>query len=347
MYPAERAPARRRARPGRAARSPDTVGAVTALPELPPSDGRPELVVLRAIKLGDVLIAVPALRALRRAYPDHRLTLATTAWLAPIVELVPGVDVHLAQQGLDHDLAVPPGAVDVAVNLHGAGGESRALIEHLGARSVIAHAAPGEPGLPWVDGIHERERWIRLLAAHGVPGDPEDVAIDVPAEPPVVAGATVVHVGAFYGARHWPVDRFGAVARALAADGRHVVLTGGTADVERAAAVAQAAGLGADAVLAGRLGLRDFAAVIAAADVVVTVDTGAAHLASAYGIPSVVLFGPAPPEEWGPPTSGPHVVLTDASVRRGDVFATDPDPAILAVTVDDVLDAVRRVRPAG
>jgi ADP-heptose:LPS heptosyltransferase len=322
---------------------PDSVVAVTAVPVLPPSDGRPELVVLRAIKLGDILIAVPALKVLRRAHPGHRLTLATTAWLAPIVELIPGIDVHLAQQGLDHDLAVPPESVDVAVNLHGAGGESRAIIDHLHARTVIAHAAPGEPGLPWVHGMHERERWIRLLAAFGIPGDAEDVAIDVPAEPPVVAGGAVVHVGAFYGARHWPVDRFAAVARALAADGRHVVLTGGTADVERAAAVAEAAGLGEDAVLAGRLDLREFAAVIAAATVVVTVDTGAAHLASAYGIPSVVLFGPAPPEEWGPPASGPHVVLTDASVRRGDVFAVDPDPAILAVTPDDVLRAVRLV----
>ena len=53
-----------------------------------------------------------------------------------------------------------------------------------------------------------------------------------------------------------------------------------------------------------------------------------------------MLFGPAPPEAWGPPASGPHVVLTDASVRRGDVFAEDPDPAILAVSAADVLTAV-------
>ncbi len=60
-------------------------------------------------------------------------------------------------------------------------------------------------------------------------------------------------------------------------------------------------------------------------------------------MPSVVLFGPAPPEAWGPPSTGPHIVLTDASVRRGDVFAEDPDPAILAVTADDVLAAVDRL----
>jgi len=331
---------------GRVGRALDTVGVVTALPELPPSDGRPELVVLRAIKLGDILIAVPALHALRRAYPGHRITLATTAWLAPIVELLP-VDLHLAQQGLDHDMPIVPGTVDVAVNLHGSGGESRSIVEHLRARHVIKHAAPGEEGLPWVDGMHERERWIRLLDAFGVPGDPDEVSIAVPAVGPAVRNATVIHVGAFYGARHWPVERFADVARSLADRGHHVVVSGGAADVERATAVAEGAGLPPESVVAGTLDLQEFAAVIADAHAVVTVDTGAAHLASAYGIPSVVLFGPAPPEEWGPPATGPHVVLTDASVRLGETFAEEPDPALLAVTAQDVLGAVEDVTRVG
>ncbi|GAA3338290.1 glycosyltransferase family 9 protein [Curtobacterium pusillum] len=315
---------------------------MTAVDTMPPSDGRPELLVLRAIKLGDLLVAVPALHALRRAFPDHRITLATTAWLAPVVELVPDVDVHLAQHGLDHPIGARAGTVDVAVNLHGAGPESSDLVAALGARRVIGHADPshGFDGPAWPEGGHERERWTRLLEWHGIAADPEDVAIARPAGPPAVDGAAVVHVGAFHGARHWPTDRFGDVVRGLRERGLDVVLTGGADDVERAAAVAQAAGLAPEAVLAGSLGLQEFAGVIAAARLVVTVDTGAAHLASAYGIPSVVVFGPAPPEAWGPPASGPHVVLTDASVRRGDVFAEDPDPALLAVGVADVLSAV-------
>ena len=314
---------------------------MTAVDSLPPSDGRPELLVLRAIKLGDVLVAVPALHALRRAFPDHRITLATTAWLAPVVELLP-VDVHLAQHGLDHPIAAPAGAVDVAVNLHGAGPESSDLVAALGARRVIGHEDPthGFTGPVWPDDVHERERWARLLEWHGIPADPDEVAIARPAGPPAVDGAAVVHIGAFHGARHWPTDRFAEVVGGLRARGLDVVLTGGADDVDRAARVAQAAGLAPEAVLAGSLGLQEFAGVIGAARLVVTVDTGAAHLASAYGIPSVVIFGPAPPEAWGPPASGPHVVLTDASVRRGDVFAEDPDPALLAVGVADVLAAV-------
>ncbi|WP_439688440.1 glycosyltransferase family 9 protein [Curtobacterium sp. SP.BCp] len=315
---------------------------MTALPTMPPSDGRPELLVLRAIKLGDLLVAVPALTALRRAFPGHRITLATTAWLAPVVELVPAVDVHLAQHGLDHPIAAPTGSVDVAVNLHGVGPESNDLLEALRPGRVVGHRDPdrGHDGPEWPEGLNERERWARLLTWHGIPADPDEVAIDRPVTPSVAPGAAVVHVGAFHGARHWPTDRFAEVVRGLRARGHDVVLTGGADDVDRARAVADAAGLPPGAVLAGVLDLQPFAAVVADAAVVVTVDTGAAHLASAYGVPSVVLFGPAPPEAWGPPASGPHVVLTDAAQRRGDVFSEEPDPALLAVGPDDVLAAV-------
>lgn len=307
---------------------------------------RPVAVALRALKLGDLLVAVPALHALRRGLPEHRLLIATSAWLAPLVDLVP-VDGIVPAQGLDNLLPFRPGEVDVAVNLHGNGPESRGIIDALGARLSIQHARPGEPGPQWQDGIHERVRWARLVAAFGMPSDPDEVAIAVPTAPSLVPGATVVHVGAFYGSRQWPVDRFAAVARALEQRGHRVVLSGSAAERDRALAVAAAGGFPEESVLAGRILLDEFAALVASAALVVTADTGAAHLASAYRIPSVVIFGPAPPEEWGPPAGGPHVVLTDAALRAGDTFGSQPDPALLAVTVDDVLAAVDRlgVRP--
>jgi ADP-heptose:LPS heptosyltransferase len=122
--------------------------------------------------------------------------------------------------------------------------------------------------------------------------------------------------------------------------GHDVVVTGSAAQRPRAAAVAAAAGLPADAVRAGRTPLTELAALIADARLLVSGDTGVAHLASAYRTPSVVLFGPAPVDEWGPPADGPHRTLTVAAVRRGNPFAADPDPALLSVTVADVLGAV-------
>lgn len=300
-------------------------------------DGTPEVLALRALKLGDLLVAVPALRAIKRAHPDHRLILAVPGWLDPILDLVEGVDALLPTPGLDAPLSIPPGRVDTVVNLHGAGPESRDLLDALDARHKVGHRAPGWEGPEWLDGIHERFRWARLVTAHGMPADPNDVALLDPGASSR-PGAAVVHVGAFYGCRQWPVERFARVVRALEQDGLEVVLTGSEAERGRAVAVAERAGLGQDRILAGRIGLREFASVIADARIVVSADTGAAHLASAYRVPSVVIFGPAPVEEWGPPP-GPHIVLTDARLRVGDTFGAEPDPALMAVQVEDVLQA--------
>jgi ADP-heptose:LPS heptosyltransferase len=299
---------------------------------------RPEALVLRALKLGDLLVAVPAVHGIRRAFPGHRLILAVPQWLAPIADLIGGVDSLLPTPGLNDPLPLAPGRIDVAVNMHGNGNESRSIITALGARLSIVHDPPGPD---WAHGIHERERWVRLVRAYGIAADAEDLALQIPAVAPRSPGATIVHVGAFYGSRQWPVERFARVAKTLADDGHEVWFTGSGSERERAMRAAALAGLPDAAVLAGRLTLDEFAAEVAAARLVISADTGAAHLASAYRIPSVVLFGPAPPEEWGPPRSGPHIVLTDASKRLGATFSDTPDPAIMAVRVEQVLAAAR------
>jgi ADP-heptose:LPS heptosyltransferase len=310
-------------------------------------DGRPELLMLRALKLGDLLVAVPAVHGIRRANPEHRLVLAVPGWLEPIVDMVPGIDALLPTPGLDGPLPLRSGRVDTVVNLHGNGPESRGVLEVLAARRRVGHRSPGWDGPDWQVGIHERERWARLVRAHGMPAEAGDLAIDRPAAPSTAPGCVVVHVGAFYGSRRWPVPRFARVVRFLRAQGERVVLTGSTAERERALQVASLAGAPVDTVLAGVLDLGAFAALIASAALVVSADTGAAHLASAYAIPSVVIFGPAPPEEWGPPENGRHIVLTDARLRRGETFGSEPDPALLAVTVDDVLSGVASLLRSG
>lgn len=305
-------------------------------------DGRPELVALRAIKLGDLLVAVPALHAIRRAMPEHRIILAATGWLEPLAELIDGVEAFLPQHGVDHPIELEPGRVDTVVNLHGRGPLSTALLDALEPRRRIGFSAPPLwEGPEWIPGGLERKRWTDLVQAHGMPADPDEVWLKDPrasANP----DAVVVHIGAAYGSRRWPAERFGEVARTLEAEAGRVVLTGGDSERPRAEQIAELAGLPADRVLAGSADLGEFAATIAGARIVVTVDTGAAHLASAFGTRSVVLFGPAPVEEWGPPP-GPHIVLTDASLRRGEGFAEDPDPALLAVAVEDVLAAAGKL----
>lgn len=303
--------------------------------------GQPQMLVLRALKLGDLLVAVPALHALGRAFPEHRLRLAAPAWLAPIVELIGGVEL-LDMAGLEVPVPLEPGIVDVAVNLHGAGPQSHERLDALAPRRRIGYlcraAGSSWDGPAWVEQMHERERWTSLLGWYGIEANPLEVDLDVPASP-VVPGAVVVHPGAGSASRLWPVGHFGQVAGALARAGHRVVITGDAAERPRALEVARLAGLPPGEVLAGRLDLSALAGLVAGSVLVVSADTGVAHLASAYRRPSVVLFGPAPASRWGPPP-GPHRVLTDESQRRGEVDSPEPDPALVAVRPSQVLAAV-------
>ena len=300
---------------------------------------RPVVVILRALGLGDLLTAVPALRALARAFPDHRRVLAAPGALAPLAHLTGAIDDVLDTPTLTTpSLAQMP---DVAVNLHGRGPQSHQALLALWPRRLIAFAHPQVPetmGAPaWRDDEHEVERWCRLLAGHGVPADPGDLDLPPPVlpAPREVAGATVIHPGAASAARRWPPRRWAAVARAERDAGRRVLVTGGAGEASLAQRVASEAGLEGDAVHTDDDVLA-LAAVVAAAGRVAVGDTGVAHLATALGTPSVVLFGPTPPARWGPPSGrGRHRALWAG--RTGDPHAAVADPGLLEITVDDVV----------
>lgn len=306
--------------------------------------GRPTLLVLRALGLGDLLTAVPALRALADAFPDHRRVLAAPRTLAPLAALTGAVGEVVDVR----PLAPLPAALrdaDVAVNLHGRGPQSHRVLLDARPRRLISFANPRVPesagSPPWRSGEHEVSRWCRLLEGCGIPADASRLNLS-PSSRPVpqsARGATLIHPGAASAARRWPADRWAAVARFEAANGRAVIVTGGIGEVDLARSVAEGAGLEEAAVYAGRTDLLDLAAVVAAAGRVVCGDTGVAHLATALGTPSIVIFGPVSPAEWGPPPDRPWHRTIWAG-RRGDPHADAPDPGLLEIGVPAVLEAL-------
>lgn len=306
-------------------------------------DFRPVLLVLRALGVGDLLTAVPALRALADAFPGYRRVLAAPARLRPLVDM----------SGAVHDV-VPTGELEpvvmqrrpvVAVNLHGRGPQSHHIVLATGPERVLAFAhreVAATAGHPhWRPDEHEVARWCRLLREEGVAADASRLDLSPPAGPVSerARGATVVHPGAADVARCWPAERFALVARAETDAGRTVVVTGARGEAPLATRVAAEAGLPGDAVLAGRTDLAQLARVVAVAGRVVSGDTGIAHLATALRTPSVVLFGPTSPAAWGPPRDRPwHAALWAG--RTGDPHATTPDPGLLEIAVEDVLAAL-------
>ncbi|MCK2216282.1 glycosyltransferase family 9 protein [Actinomadura sp. ATCC 31491] len=305
-------------------------------------EAAPTLLALRALNLGDLLVTVPALRGLRRRYPGHRLLLAVNPALAPLVRLIGAVDEVVPHR----DLRPPPvRAPDVAVDLHGVLPDSVRALRGTRPARLVAFACPeaGHPHGPAVRDVeHEVAKWCRLVRSDGGEPDEGDLLLAPPDVPSPRPGAAIVHPGAAYGSKRWPAGRFAAVAAALAAGGHDVVVTGSAAERDLAARVAGEAGLPPEANLAGRTGLAALAALVRGAALLVCGDTGVAHLASAYERPSVVLFGPASPRIWGPPGKPVHAALWHGDGER-EVQTDVPDPALLRITVEEVVHAASAV----
>lgn len=306
------------------------------------------LLVLRALGLGDLLTAVPALRGLRAAYPEERLVLAAPEPLRALVDYIDAVDDLLPTTGLGA-LRWPGPPPRLAVNLHGSGPESIRDLLATGTESLLTYRHPRFPELPgpeWRADVHEVDRWCRLLEYRQISCERADLRLPAPAVPAPVSRAVVIHPGAAYPARRWPAERFAHVARALRTNGRPVVITGSSAEVDLANSIAAQAGLPFSAVYAGRTDLRELAALVAEADLVICGDTGVGHLATAFGTPSVLLFGPTPPHTWGPPATARHHIALWAG-RTGDPHADHPDSGLLMVHPERVLTAAAEVLREG
>ncbi|GAA5093238.1 glycosyltransferase family 9 protein [Nocardia iowensis] len=300
------------------------------------------VLVLQARGLGDLLTAVPALRALRRAKPHDRIVLAAPHRLKPIVDLTASVDAIMPTAelgGLRWD-APPP---QLAINLHGPSTESIVELEKTDAGRILSYRNPAFPelsGPEWQTDMHDVDRWCHLLESDGIVADRRNLGLVPPVSTTSHRGCVVVHVGAGAPARRWPPDRFAAVVRHLLVLGREVVLTGDAHERDIALNIAARAGLPTGQVLAGEQNLIELAATIAEAGLVICGDTGVAHLATAFGTRTVLLFGPTPPRWGGPP---PHLLNRHAVLwagQLGDPNADTPDAGLLRIGVTDVINAV-------
>ncbi|MBL1073768.1 glycosyltransferase family 9 protein [Nocardia sp. 2] len=300
------------------------------------------VLVLRARGLGDLLTAVPALRALRRARPGDHIALAAPHRLKPIVDLIASVDemLPIADPAPLRWDGEPPA---LGVNLDGSGAESIVQLAKTKPERILTYRNPAFPDLPgpeWEPDMHDVDRWCHLLETDGITADRRNLGLVPPVATTSHRDCVVVHVGAGSPARRWPPDRFAAVVRHLLVQGREVVLTGDESERDLAFGVAARAGLSPNRVLAGDQNLIELAATVAESALVVCGDTGVAHLATAFGTRTVLLFGPTPPSRSGPP---PHLLGRHAVLWAGQTGHHDgetPDAGLLRIGVPEVLNAV-------
>jgi ADP-heptose:LPS heptosyltransferase len=324
--------------------------------------------VFRALQLGDMLCAVPALRALRAAMPGAEITLIGLPWAAAFAGRFRAYVDAFAEfpgfPGLPERepeverfpaflAAMQARRFDWAIQLHGGGTLSNPLVALLGARRLAGFVSPGAycpdraTFLPWPERGLEVRRLLQLAEFLGAPSrgehlefpidaDDERALRGLPGAADLEPGSYVcIHPGASVPERCWPVEHFADVARRLQRLRLRVVLTGTAAEAELTRTLARS--LPAACLdLAGRTGLGALAALLRDARLLVCNDTGVSHVAAALGTPSVVISTGDNPDRWAPADGRRHRVLCrERGVSPHDVLLEAhrllaPDPALIA-----------------
>src|SRR6185437_861349 len=304
------------------------------------------VLVVRLDNLGAVLLATPAIHALRQSLPDARITLLTSPTGAQVEGLIPDIDGVIAYQAPwmdpDRTLALDPSREASTIALLRRQGFDGAIIftsyhqSSLPAAYLcylagipLRHAAsidgPGSlltsrhrhPDRP----MHEVERGLDLVGGLGVAASVDDLALrPLPEDRQVMrefAGSlrhdgrpiVAIHVGSSCPSRAYPPDAFVQVARAVQSTFEAELLWTGSR--EERDLIDQIQGeLGQPGLnLAGHTNLSQLAALIAECDVAITGNTGPMHVAAAVKTPVVALFALTnPPHEWHP-WGVPHRLL--------------------------------------
>ncbi len=347
-------------------------GLLDRLPE-PPR----KVAVLRASRIGDFICAIPALRALRLALPAAEISMITLPMLEELAVRCRHLDRFIpfpgypgiAEQFFDPRKTaaffnrMQAERFDLAVQMQGSGVNSNPFTLMLGARYTAGYIRPGDsPGLldaalPIPDRGHEVERALALTRFLGIPDRglhteygllPEDHAeaeqLLAGAEAPLIG----LHPAARVRTRRWPPERFAQVARLLQARyGGTLVFIGEAAeagDIRRLQSrLAQAGCRGIN--LAGRTRLGPLGAVIDRLAVLITNDSGPAHIAYALGRPAITVFGSQDPRRYAALHPGPfHTLVYDIPCRPCDYVECPIGYECLErVGVGEVLEAAEQV----
>ena len=378
MLPPLPAGAKEGARP-EAPSSPPGIGKsrrTTRLPGRSANSASPQRVcVLRALQLGDMLCAVPALRSLRAGLPDASITLIGLPWARAFVHRFaryiddfvefPGHPAMPEQPARSERWAGFVAAMrrrrfDLAVQMHGSGELTNALLAELGAARCAGFAPadaplPGASFLRWQPREHEVTRYTRLAHHLGMPDCGSALEWPWLQQDRLAAGAwkrlqerpyVCMHPGARMLSRRWPVARFAQVGEALADAGWTVVVTGAPEEAELAATLTRCMRTPA-LDFAGRTSLGGLAQLIAHAALIVCNDTGVSHVAAAVGTPSVVVCCGADPERWAPLDHARHRVLYRAVDCRPCMHWICPvgHPCAQGVEVRAVVEEAMRLLP--
>ncbi|MCL4544791.1 MAG: glycosyltransferase family 9 protein [Chloroflexi bacterium] len=286
------------------------------------------LLVFRAGALGDALLTLHPLAALRTRFPDAHITVIAPRALAQCIRLETICDAHLPIEG-DAGLVVfqengpaPAWAVcDLAVVWMAQWRHVAQRVQSWGTARVL-----GGPSLPDEgSGVHVTDHLFELLAPLGIgqsrligPAPAPDLSpnseqmIDQIFQrtwQPVVA----LHPGSGGPGKRWPRALVEDLLRQLSSAGASTLIVLGPVEEAERETWSAFAGVTRGCTLAPQLGLPALTHLLQQCTVFVGNDSGVTHLAAVLGVPTVALFGPTRPGRWRP--LGPRVMIIDAGSR--------------------------------
>jgi len=325
-------------------------------------------ILIRATNwIGDAIMSLPALRAIRQRFPDAQITVLAKPWVSALYEDERSIDQVIALEGAKWDLIrrLRRGEYNLAVLFPNSFG-SAAVLRLAGVKRIVGYARDGR-SLLLTDAIsvpkageiaaHQRFYYLELLRRAGliqIIPDVPDIRLDGVAglrakgkgrfemlrvKLPVIG----VSPGAAYGsAKRWLPERFAESAARLAAElGGSVAVFGSAAEKTMCEGVAVTAN---GRNFAGTTTLRAFIEMTAACRVFLTNDSGAMHIASALGVPSVTVFGPTDETATGP--LGPAALLVREPVDCAPCLLREcpiDHRCMTRVTSDQVVQAARQL----
>ena len=274
------------------------------------------LVVRSPNWLGDAVMALPAVRNLKALTPDQPLTVAAPEKLAALWEACPFVDqvISLAQPksigavarqlraGKFATALLLPNSWRAAMEAVAAGIPHRIGYARSGRGLLLSRTLPRPVRNPVR--MHQKFHYLDLAAAAGAGMDETMPALRQVASPagngvPTASPYVALCPGAEYGpAKRWPLENFAQVGKTLQGQGEKVVILGAAGDAAQAAELA--AQLPGSENCAGQTTLAEFMTALASARLVVCNDSGAMHVASALGVPTIAVFGSTEPSLTGP-----------------------------------------------
>jgi len=315
--------------------------------------------------IGDAVMSLPFLRALRRADPAGVLAVLARKGPAAIyraegsaTEVLPRstflADAAAVRRGRFDEAWLLPNSYRAALLARASGAPRRIGYSTEGRGWLLTEAPPPPPAT-----AHQLRDTDALLLARGVAPDPDPPRLPVPAASLARAHETLerAHVGsafaalcpgsAFARSKRWPAERYAALADALAGRGLTAAVLVGPGEEELGGRVAAGARphppvLGAD------LDPVELAALLSLARVAVTNDSGPMHLAGAVGTPVVAVFGPTDPGRTGP--SGSPSRVLDRYVFCSPCFRTEcpyGHECMKEIGVEDVVRAVEGLTGSG